>query len=557
MKKVSLNIKIVFVLMIAILGGVCISVVGINSMEKLDGSLKYTITKSVPRIRHANRVRASFRLLALGQANIILEDDKEHIRAMMEEMHKKDTEFREEIEQSTKDSSEEARSYWTKIGHSYDRWWEKAKEGQKLAYAGDDKGAMVFMKQMAEIRKEAESDLQSLIDRNDKTMKEENANAEILYENSRNLVITVSLASMLIACLLAFAILRAMGRSIQSVIKMLSEGSIQVSTASQQIASASEQLSQAAAEQAASLEETAASVEEMNSMVAKNSENAASAAETSSKSQDTVNQGKRIIEKMILSMQKINQSSEGMIEVVRVIEQIDKKTKVINDIVHKTELLSFNASVEAARAGEHGKGFAVVAEEVGNLARMSGIAAEEIGSLLENSINKVNQMVADTKQNVETGSQITRECGEVFEQVVTNVGAVSGMATEISSASQEQARGCSEITKAMNQLDQMTQQNASTSEECAQSAVELSAQSESLKNAVTQLVLTINGGAQTAEPIKTASASIQPAYREPTKQNVIRLRSPKAKTSVPHGELPVKKAANQTPDYESDGFRDV
>lgn len=556
MKKLSLNIKITFVLMIAVLGAVGISVVGIDSMEKLDHSLKYTITKSVPRIRHANRVRSNFRALALGQANILLENNKDAINLLIEDMANKDRDFREEIEHSISDSSDEAKVYWRKIESNYNKWWDEAKEGQKLALAGDDKGALHLMKQMAELRKESESALQALIDRNDQIMKEEDAAAEALYLKSRNLVLMVSLGSIFISALLAFLILRAMSKSIQLVIKTLSEGSIQVSTASQQIASASEELSQAAAEQAASLEETAASVEEMNSMIAKNSENASSAATTSSKSQETVTQGKRIIEKMIQSMDMINKSSEGMIEVVRVIEQIDKKTKVINDIVHKTELLSFNASVEAARAGEHGKGFAVVAEEVGNLARMSGLAAEEIGALLENSITKVNQMVTDTKRNVETGSQVTHECGAVFEEVVKNVTAVSGMATEISSASQEQARGCSEITKAMNQLDQMTQQNASTSEECAQSAEELSAQSESLKNAVTQLVLTINGGSQ--NNIVMSTTATQTAFRPAAKHNVIHMKTPRTKSAhLPHGELPVRKAANQAPNYDSDGFRDV
>ena len=72
------------------------------------------------------------------------------------------------------------------------------------------------------------------------------------------------------------------------------------------------------------------------------------------------------------------------------ISEIGNKTKVINDIVFQTKLLSFNASVEAARAGEHGKGFSVVAEEVGNLAHMSGNSAKEITQLLESSINRVN-----------------------------------------------------------------------------------------------------------------------------------------------------------------------
>lgn len=308
--------------------------------------------------------------------------------------------------------------------------------------------------------------------------------------------VIISSFSITSTIVIAFFFLHFLTKAITTVVRSLSESSTQVTQAATQIASSSEELSQAATEQAASLEETAASVEEMNSMVNKNSENARSTAQMSHKSQDAVSQGQEVVKKMTESMEKINSSSEGMAEIVKVIEQIDKKTKIIHEIVNKTELLSFNASVEAARAGEHGKGFAVVAEEVGNLARMSGSAAEEIGSLLMESVTKVNQMVQDTKGNVSIGTRVTLECAEVFQEIVRNVSNVSRMATEIASASEEQSRGISEITKAMNQLDQMTQQNASTSEECAATAEELSAQAESLKKAVNLLISTINGGSE-------------------------------------------------------------
>jgi methyl-accepting chemotaxis protein len=381
--------------------------------------------------------------------------------------------------------------------------------------------------------------------------------------------------------LIAYFMLRSLSSSISQIVKGLSDGSIQVTTASAQIASASEELSQAANEQAASLEQTAASVEQMNSMIMKNTENANSTASLSRKSSSASEKGQAVVAKMIETMshidksnaaimEQVNESNEQIAGIVKVVEQIGKKTQVINDIVNKTELLSFNASVEAARAGEHGKGFAVVAEEVGNLARMSGAAAEEITSLIDGSIENVNKIVRETgskvstliesgKRSVAEGTEVAHECGEVLREVVGNVNSVSAMSGEIATASTEQARGINEITKAMNQLDQMTQQNAATSEECASAAEELSAQAESLKNTVTLLVKTVNGS-------KAVTAGMSPDY-EPEQKRL----EPKS-ASAPKGNIvklaarplnpskisePVKKVSGDIPTYESDGFKDI
>lgn len=96
------------------------------------------------------------------------------------------------------------------------------------------------------------------------------------------------------------------------------------------------------------------------------------------------------------------QNNEKINEIVKLISDIGNKTKVINEIVFQTKLLSFNASVEAVRVGEYGKGFAVVAEEVGNLAnKMSGNAAKEISSLLDESQRKTAQIVKETESKVD------------------------------------------------------------------------------------------------------------------------------------------------------------
>jgi methyl-accepting chemotaxis protein len=323
------------------------------------------------------------------------------------------------------------------------------------------------------------------------------------------------IAGGILALFLAAFVVRGPVNALRAVAAALSESGNQVGTASQEIVSSSQELSQAATEQASSLQETAASIEEMSAMVTRNTENSKHTATTSADSQRKADEGREAVARMAQSMEEIDrsngeimtqieQSNQQMEEVVKVIRGIGEKTKVINDIVFQTKLLSFNASVEAARAGEHGKGFAVVAEEVGNLAQMSGNAAKEISEMLEGSVNQVESMVHETKTKVESliqqgkikvesGIGVARQCGDLLSEIVRNVSDVSRMAEEIASASQEQSQGIGEINKAMGQLDQVTQQNASTSVVVSDSAEKLSAQAETMRGAVYQLVGTVDG----------------------------------------------------------------
>lgn len=306
-----------------------------------------------------------------------------------------------------------------------------------------------------------------------------------------------------------------LSRRLRSVADELKMGAADVTDASNGLASTAQELSQATTEQAASLEQTAASIEEMASMVAKNSDNSVGTATLASQSQASAVRGEEVVRTMISSMDDINRSNANIMDaisqsnreisdIIKVITEIGNKTKVINDIVFQTKLLSFNASVEAARAGEHGKGFAVVAEEVGNLAQMSGNAAKEISSMLEGSIQKVEGIVQDTqkrverliedgKHKVEQGTGVARECGRVLHEIVSNIEKVTLMAQEISAASNEQSKGVSEISKAMNQLDHVTQQNAQTSDMTASSSEQLSTQAANLRSVVGKLMREVEG----------------------------------------------------------------
>ena len=304
-------------------------------------------------------------------------------------------------------------------------------------------------------------------------------------------------------------------QSTSNVISKLNQNSVALSQASSSITTLSDSLARESTNQAASLQETVSAVEEIASMIERNPEHSNQVAQNSSASKETAEKGKAAVNEMISSMEQISdgnakmsmqieESNRKISEIVSMISEIGQKTKIINDIVFQTKLLSFNASVEAARAGEHGKGFSVVAEEVGNLAQMSGNAAKEISVLLDNSMKNVKEIVAETKseisklsaegiERVEKGVKIANLCGNMLDQIVENISGVVVTANDIASASQEQSNGIREISKAMAHLDMVTQTNATTSQNTANAAKEINNQAESMRSAVNVLAETILG----------------------------------------------------------------
>lgn len=267
----------------------------------------------------------------------------------------------------------------------------------------------------------------------------------------------------------------------------IESGSQGLKTVSLQINGSAETLSGSVTGQASALQETVASVEQVSAMIGKTAENASNSHKHAESTAAIANSGKEAVEQLKASIDQIHTSNTAIMnqvdvsntqitDIVKLISEIGSKTKVINDIVFQTKLLSFNASVEAARAGEHGKGFAVVAQEVGNLAQMSGTAAEEISTLLDGSIEKVEKIVEEmkskiqglmvtSKEKVDAGANTARNCSEIFDKMRTGTEEIGRMIGEISIASKEQAQGIQEINKAMTALDKLTQNNARSSQD--------------------------------------------------------------------------------------------
>lgn len=373
-------------------------------------------------------------------------------------------------------------------------------------------------------------------------------------QNTKNLQL-IFLASLLLILGNALGVIavRKISRRFSDAIQALTSEAHTVENTATSINEASQGLAQATTEQASALQETAASVEEMSAMVKKNADNAQRSRDVASESSKVALQGKAIMNETSSAMAEINDSNQRIMtqieesnrqigEIVKVITEIGNKTKVINDIVFQTKLLSFNASVEAARAGEHGKGFAVVAEEVGNLAQMSGSAAKEISDMLSGSIEKVEKiveqtrervssLVVDGKKKVERGSELTEKCSEILDEIVNNVGNVSMMAEEISTATDEQAHGITEINKAMGQLDQVTHENAAMSQQSATSANQLSTRSKQLLKVVQDLRVIVHGG-------ELGAYASRADDRSPEVGNVISFKTPAPASTAPKEEIP-------------------
>ncbi len=235
----------------------------------------------------------------------------------------------------------------------------------------------------------------------------------------------------------------------------------EVDSGSGQISEASQSLSQGATESAASIEEISSSITEIGGQTKANAENASQANLLATQTRTAAEAGN----------QKMNGMMEAMTEIQQSSNQIAKIIKVIDDIAFQTNLLSLNAAVEAARAGKHGKGFAVVADEVRNLASRSAKAAKETSEMIESSISKVK-----------AGTEIAKMTEAALQEIVSSSVKVADLVAEIAAASNEQAQGIAQIGQGLEQIDKVTQQNTANAEETAAAAEELSGQARELNS---------------------------------------------------------------------------
>lgn len=244
-----------------------------------------------------------------------------------------------------------------------------------------------------------------------------------------------------------------------SAFNMIRNASNQISLGSGQIAAASQTLAQGSTEQASAIQQITASVTDIATKTKNNAEQANEVNKIVLETKENVDTGNVRMEEMIAAMNEINDASEN----------IQKIIKVIDDIAFNTNILALNATVEAARAGEQGKGFAVVAEEVRNLAGRSAEASSQTAEMIEDSIHKVRR-----------GGQLAKDTAEALKVVSDRIEDITKLSEDIAKSSNDQASATDQIDQALMQVSQVVQTNSATSEQCASASEELSGQARGL-----------------------------------------------------------------------------
>jgi methyl-accepting chemotaxis protein len=277
---------------------------------------------------------------------------------------------------------------------------------------------------------------------------------------------------------------------LQETMRTIAEGTQNVSAGSGGISAAADDLARRTEQQAANLEETAAALDEITAAVRKTAENSDGAREAVASAKKDAEASGAVMRDAVSAMGGVERSTR---EITNILSMID-------EIAFQTNLLALNAGVEAARAGDSGRGFAVVATEVRALAQRSADAAKEIKALIVNS---------DTQ--VSTGVRLVSETGEALLRIATQVATLNNLIGDIAASAKEQSSGLEQVNTAVNQMDQVTQQNAAMVEQATSASRDLLGESQGLARLVGQFQIGQMTAAVQAPARRAATPALQVA----------------------------------------------
>ncbi|MEJ2409360.1 MAG: methyl-accepting chemotaxis protein [Novosphingobium sp.] len=263
-----------------------------------------------------------------------------------------------------------------------------------------------------------------------------------------------------------------------------------IRTGSMEISQASDDLAQRTENHASELGHTASSVSTLSQALQDTAQNAAEAHRSVDAAVGEARRGGEVVGQAVTAMEQIEKSTGEIGQIIA----------VIDSIAFQTNLLALNAGVEAARAGDAGKGFAVVANEVRGLAQRSAEAAKDIRALIETSSGQVA-----------SGVDMVRKTGEALKTIIERIDLATEVVTRINAASSEQASNLRDTNETIGKMDLVTQQNAAMVEEATAAARSLASEADTLA----ALVGSFRIGDETVVPFSPAAAPRRASVARP------------------------------------------
>ncbi len=277
---------------------------------------------------------------------------------------------------------------------------------------------------------------------------------------------------------------------LQGAVTVIVENAARMRAGAGEISHAADDLSRRTEQQAATLEETAAALDEITVTVKKSADGASQCRSTVAATKANAEKSGAVVQQAVGAMGEIERSASEIGQIIG----------VIDEIAFQTNLLALNAGVEAARAGDAGRGFAVVASEVRALAQRSAQAAKEIKSLISSS-----------SKQVRTGVNLVGETGEALGRIVAQVAEINTLVLDMAASAEEQAGGLQQVNTAVNQMDQVTQQNAAMVEQSTAASHGLALEAETL----TELVSRFRIGEAAVKRAAHRSPAVSPRLPRP------------------------------------------